>query len=144
MLIFRYCLHRRRWLRLLSVPVFFLLLLVELPGPHYHAMILLVFSGFFTLLEAGEWVMGLRIPGSIFTFLGGLSFPIFLVQNKVGTRIVGSFRPMETDGILKAVLLTAALCILYGWCIRAIAQAIMNTKWFSSLEGRILNKHKGA
>lgn len=143
MLIFRYDLHRRKLLKLLCPALSLLLLAVKLPFPHYVLTVGLIFSMFFTLFAVGELIMQLRYAAGFFSFLGGLSFPIFLVQNKLGSQIVNRFAPTEADGVVKAIVITVFLCILYGWSIRAIAETITKSSWFSKLENRILNK-KGA
>lgn len=143
MLIFRYALYRSKVLKWISPVVSVLLLTVPLPLPHYVLTIGLIFSMFFTLFAFGELVMNVSVLNRIFTFLGALSFPIFLVQNKLGNQIVTRFAPVETDGVIKAVAITAFLCVLYGWSIRAIAGAITKSNWFSNWENRI-TKSKGA
>ena len=143
MLIFRYSLHRSRILKILSPVAAAVLLTVKLSLPHYVITITLIFSMFFTLFTLGQALMKIKWTNAVFTFLGGLSFPMFLVQNKLGNKIVARFSPMEADGVIKAIVITVFFCVLYGWCIRAIANAVTKTKWFIGFESR-MSHPKGA
>jgi len=68
------------------------------------------------------------------TFLGGLSYPMFLIQNVVGYSIVAHFNPATNVSMIKCILFSVVLCIIAAWCIKTIVSAITNTKQFKKIE----------
>lgn len=142
MLVFKYELYNNMLLKWLSVPISIILVCVPITQLFYIKHIVLTICVFFSLFAVGEVLM--KIPGISkgIRFLGDLSFPMFLVQNQIGVMIVRRFDPQSITGMIKASLVTVLLCILAGWCLRAVTNTILKTNWFCSLERLILSNNK--
>jgi len=142
MLIFKYELYNNMLLKWLSVPISIILVCVPITQLFHIKHIVLAICVFFSLFAVGEVLM--KIPGISkgIRFLGDLSFPMFLVQNQIGVMIVRRFDPQSITGMIKASLVTVLLCILAGWCLRAVTNTILKTNWFCSLERLILSNNK--
>lgn len=98
---------------------------------------------FFVLFAVGEQAMKLPALSRVFAFIVGISFPIYLVQNKVGMSIVSRFAPATYTGVLKTIAVSLALCFTCAWCIRAIAAAVQKTDWFAKIDNFFLKKGSG-
>jgi len=134
MLIFKYKLYRFKPIYLISLTVAAVLLLVKIPGQDLYKEIALGLAVFFILFGLGEIFMKLPFIKDVITFVSGLTFPMFLVQNKVGYYLVNEFSPTTHLGVIKVIALTLLLSMLCGWCISAITNALLKTKWFSYID----------
>ena len=140
MLLFRYGLYRHILLRIASLIISAIILFVPIPGPDACKSLLLIVSIFVVLFSIGELVMKVGIVGKCFAFLGGLSFPMFLVQNKIGGRVVSLFAPSSTTAVWKAIVLSVVLCVIYAWCIKSIGNSILRTRWYLKIESFFIKK----
>lgn len=140
MLIFKHRLYRSKVLRLCSLAVSAVLLLVPLPALTAYLPAALTISAFFVLYALGELLMKWRPAGRVFSFLSGLTFPMFLVQNLVGNTLVYYLAPGSTGAVIRVSIAAVLLCIAYGWCIRAIAGSLTKTGWFQKFESFLLRR----
>lgn len=142
MLIEKYSLYKKNWLKIAALPVSLVLLFVPIPVLDWEKVLLLVISMFFLLFLIGEWIMKLPVLGKMIAFVGGISFPIYLVQNKVGAKIVSRFVPTTLPAVIKVVLVAVVLCIIYAWCISTLSGGIQNTGWFKKIDDFFLKSRK--
>lgn len=138
MLIEKYGLYKNKIIRSAAFALCAVLLFVPIAGLEWEKCIVLSVSMFFVLFAVGEQVMKLPVLSRVFAFIGGISFPIYLVQNKVGMSIVSRFAPATYTGVLKVIAVSLALCFAYAWCIRAIAAAVQKTDWFAKIDNFFL------
>lgn len=134
MLVFKYRVYRMKPIFWISAAVSIFLLFVPIPGRGLYMNIVLGISVFFVLFAMGELLMKVPVLRNGISFVSGLTFSMFLVQNKVGSYIVERFTPSTVIGLMKVIVVTVMLCMLGGWCVRAVANAVMKTKWFGWLE----------
>ena len=138
-LIFKYKLYQRTGLKFACVVFSAIFLFVPLPIPLEYSMIIGGICFFFALLLIGEIIFTIPILKTIISFIGNLSFPMFLVQNRIGYAIVSHFNPTTNISMIKCILFAIFLCIGAGWCIKAIASNITNTKYFKIIESVFLS-----
>lgn len=134
MLIFKYKLYLQKVVYFISVAVAASMLLIKIPGNDLYKEIALGIAMFFILFGVGEFLMKLPVIKEIIVFVSGLTFPIFLVQNKVGYYLVKQFAPTTHLGVIKVIVITLVLCMLSGWCVSAITNALFKTKWFTYMD----------
>lgn len=141
MLVFKYELYRNKLLKWISVPISLILILVPITRLYHIKHIILTISVFFSLFAIAEVLI--KIPGthSVIKFLGDLSFPMYLVQNQIGVMIVRRFNPVSMMAMVKVSVVTVGLCVLAGWCLKAVTNALLKTNWFCGLE-RVILKNK--
>ena len=145
MLIFKYKVFRMKPVSWICAAVSIFLLFVPIPGKDVYKSIALGISLFFVLFVMGDLLMKVPVLRIGISFVGGLTFNMFLVQNRVGSYVVNRFPHMTVGGLIKVIVVTMVLCILSGWCVRAIANAVMKTKWFGWLERMVTStKNKEA
>lgn len=142
MLIFKYKLFRDTKLKLASCLISFAVLFVSIP--HFDiflSMISYVFM-FFALFAVAELIVKVPLLKSIFACIGGLSFPMFLVQNKVIGFLTTHITVNTYSDLVKVILLAVCLSITYAWCIQTVTQGVMKTKWFCYVDKTILSLRK--
>ena len=140
MLIFKYKIYRFKPIYIISVIVGAVMLIVKIPGANLYKEIALGVSMFFVLFFVGEFIMKLPVLKDIIIFVSGLTFSMFLVQNKVGYYLVQRFTPITHLGVIKVIILTLLLCMLSGWCITAITNALFKTKLFGYIDKFFLSE----
>lgn len=142
MLIFKYALYRKKWLKSASCLISLLVLFVRIPNfSIFKSMISYVFI-FFALFTVAEFVIKVQPLKNLFACIGGLSFPMFLVQNRVIGYLTAHIAIDSYAGLIKLMILAVCLSIVYAWCIRAVSQAIVRTNCFCFIEKSILSFHK--
>ena len=134
MLIFKYSVFRMKPVFWVCAALSIFLLFVPIPGKAQYKSIVLGISLFFVLFVIGNLLMKVPMLQDAIRFVSGLTFTMFLVQNQVGSYVVRQFTPSTVIGLIKVIVVTVVVCMLSGWCINAIAHAVMNTKWFGWLE----------
>ena len=140
MLIFKYKLYHKKIVYFISLVVAALMLLIKIPGKDLYKEIALGISLFFILFALGEFFMKLPVIKGIIVFVSSLTFPMFLVQNKIGYYLVEKYSPTTHLGVIKVIIITLVLCMLSGWCISAITNALYKTKWFSYIDKVFLSE----
>lgn len=138
MLIFRYRLHEKTWLKRLSVGLSAVLLTVPLPIPAEYSMILGSPCFFMALFAIGEQLVKLPAARGLIVFLGGLSFPMFLVQNKIGYAMVTRLAPASYGAMGLCIVAAFLLCVGAAWCMKTVTAAVTKTKPFRILDGFFL------
>ena len=103
----------------------------------------MIFSLFFVLYTIGDMVMKWKPAGKVFAVMSGLTFPMFLVQNRIGSGLVRGFEPTTTLGVWKTIIATVVLCAGYAWCVKIIANGIVNAQWYKKAERLLLKKIGG-
>ena len=141
MLITRYGLSNNKIICVVSWAVSSILLFVPLPGTEFYKGIILSIALYFVLFSVGNHLTRLPTMQSMIAFLGGLTFPMYLIQNVVGWKLVTRFKAISTGGIIKTAITTIALCMIGGWCINAVTNAFLKAKWFLRLEKWIMGKN---
>lgn len=142
MLIFKYALYRKKWLKLASCFISLLVLFVRIPNfSIFKSMIFYVFL-FFAFFAVAESVIKAQPLKNLFACIGGLSFSMFLVQNRVIGYLTTYIAVDSYSGLIKLMILAVCLSIVYAWCIRAVSQAVIKTNWFCCIEKAILSFHK--
>jgi len=134
MLIFKYELYKRKDIKFFCIIISIMLLFFRCSISSRYTMIVLGVTSFFALYAVGEVVMKIEKLRDVFSFLGGISFPFFLVQNKVGHAIVDRFVPETSTAVIKSIIVAVIMCIIYAWCVKAIANTIMQTNWFKKID----------
>lgn len=140
MMIFRRELYRSKAIKGISFVTTCILLFAPIYTYRNERNILLIISLFFTLYAAGELIV--QIPGikQLLSFVAGISFPMYLVQNQIGSAMVRRFNPMTNTDMIKVMVIAVFLCIVVGWCVYAIAAQLMQTKWFGKLDQLFLKR----
>lgn len=139
MLIFRYRLYGNKVLKLASCCISVVVLFVKIPNfGLFKAMISYVFM-FFALFAVAEHVIKVQSLKNIFRCIGGLSFPMFLVQNRVIGFLTTYITVSTYIELIKVMGLAVCLSMICAWCIKTITQGIMRTKWFSAMDKAILS-----
>lgn len=144
MLVFKYKVFRMKPVFWICAAVSMVLLFISIPGRSQYKSIILGISLFFVLFTMGNLVMKVPVLRDGIRFVSGLTFSMFLVQNQVGYYVVERFAPSTVIRLVKVIVVTLVLCILAAWCLRAITNAVMRTKWFGWLESVVtsINKKK--
>lgn len=134
MLIMKYRLFQKKPVIWICAAISVFLLFVPVPGQALYKQNILGISLFFVLFGIGQLLMRLPVLRESISFVSSLTFPMFLVQNKIGYYMVERFTPSTPLGLLKVIAVTLLLCMLCGWCFQMIANALMKTKWFTRIE----------
>lgn len=134
MLIFKYRVFQMKPVFWACAAISVFLLFVPIPGRALYKNIVLGITLFFVLFGIGNLLMKLPVLRGGIGFISALTFPMFLLQNQVGSYVVARFAPTSVIDLIKVIAVTLVLCILSGWCVRAITNAIMNTKWYRYFE----------
>ena len=129
MLCFQYKLYKKRYLKATAGMFVMILLLVPI-CQNVYLEILFCVAAFFAFFAIGEVVMKIPVLNGIVKSIADISFPIFLVQNVVIVSVVSSFLITTTAGVIKVLAFSVLLCLLYGWCLKAIVEALYKTRWF--------------
>lgn len=141
MLIFKYKVYRCKPVIFACLVISAVVLFVQIPGNDLYTETILGITLFFVLFGMGEILMKIPVLKNGISFVSSLTFPMFLVQNKVGYYLVEKFTPTSHLGVIKVIVVTLILCMLSGWCINAITNALFKTKWFGYLD-KLSNKEK--
>lgn len=144
MLIFKYTLYRNKWLKMASCLISLLVIFVSIPNfTIFKSMISYVFI-FFALFTVAEFVIKVQPLKNLFACIGGLSFPMFLVQNRVIGFLTKHITVDTYSDLVKVMLLAVCLSMICAWGIHTISQGVMRTKWFTFIDKAILSlKYKG-
>jgi len=140
MLCFKYKLYEKSYIKSASCIICFAYLCIPVGNNIYFELIFCL-STFFVLYSVATSIMRLSLCRKLFHFLADLSFPIFLVQNIVGSSIVESFIPSTVEGVVKAIVFAVFLCIVYAWCLKAIIHAVFKTTLFRKLDHYFLDRN---
>lgn len=139
MLIFKHRLYQNKILKIVSCGISMIVLFIPIPGfGLFGAMIAFVFV-FLALFLAGECLMRVPVLKHVFTGIGGLSFPMFLVQNKIIEFLVMHITINTYPELFKAMGIAACLSAAFAWCVRAVTKEVMRTNWFSGMEKAVLS-----
>lgn len=142
MLIFKYSLYRNKWLKLVSCLISLLVVFVSIPNfTIFKSMISYVFI-FLALFTVAEFVIKVQPLKNLFACIGGLSFPMFLVQNRVIGFLTKHIAVDTYTDLVKVMLLAVCLSMICAWGIQTISQGVMRTKWFCYIDKTILSLRK--
>lgn len=142
MLIFKYEIFKIKPVLWASTLISIFLLFVPIPGLAIYKDIILGISLFFVLFLLGDLLTRVPILKNGIAFMSSLTLPMFLVQNVVSSSIVESFPPSTIFDLFVVIVSALAICIVSGWCIKVIIQAITNAGWFKFIENFITGKQK--
>lgn len=138
MLIFKHKLYRNKLMKLISCCISPVVLFVPIPRFTLITAMLSYVLAFFALFSVAEYVIKVPLLKNVFACMGGLSYPMFLVQNKVIGFLTMHIMVCTYKGLFKLEILAVCLSMLYAWCIRAVVQAVLRTKWFSFIDKQVV------
>lgn len=139
MLIFKYRLYQNKSLKLLACCISVVLLLVPIPNFESLGLMISCVFIFIALFSVAKLVLKLPMLRDMFTYVGSLSFPMFLIQNKVISFLTKSIEVQSHLEFCALMLLAVFLSLACAWCIKTAAQSVMRTSWFSGTEKAILS-----
>ena len=139
MLIFKYKLCQNKTLKIVSCIISVIVLFVPIPNFGLVTMAISFIFAFLALFAVAEVTMTLPFLKAIFTWVGRLSFPLFLVQNKVIEYLVSRIVVNTYLELFKVMAIAVCLSVICAWCIRAVTQELLRTKWFSKLDKAVLS-----
>ena len=144
MLIFKYKIYRNVYIKLVGCIVGIIDLVMPIPSMGLYEGFASI-PMFFALFALAGVVMQIPVLKASVAFLSGLSFPMFLIQNKV-IEFLTFYIPVNSYmDLVKIMVLAVLLSILCAWCINILTHEIMRTKCFLCLDKTIMNSnYRGA
>ena len=138
MLIFKYKLYGNKILVAISVVVSAVFLFIKVNISNAYSDYILGVSLFFVMYALGELLAKVSVLNDMISFISGLTFPMFLVQNQISMYLVNRYTPTSLTAIIKTIFISVVLCAVSAWCTKVVVNAITHTKWFSYLEKHLI------
>lgn len=140
MLIFKHRLFDNLIIKIVSAILSLVLLLVPFNVNVLYTNCIAIFCVFFMLYGIGELLTKFKLLNRVLTFAGGYTFPVYLLQTPVSFMVVYYIQPDSKMKFLVVCAVALFICSLHSWYLKAIVNAVTNTKWFKKIESFFIGK----
>ncbi len=114
---------------------------VTLPLNANVSVHLMALCCFVVLYDLGKRIFALSgTLRSLFGWLGGLSFGIFLMQHVTILEFVNAKNPSSVRGMFLLMALVMVYIVLRAWILRVVTDAVLQSSLFRKAENRILRR----
>ena len=126
---------------ILNLILCIIILFVKMPI-HKNVLEQILGCGLFCILwNVGNSVMKNRWIASTITYIGDLSYAIFLIQHVLILKVLSVTNPVENSKSMLVLLITILFIVLTAKIITIVTDAIMNSMLIKKIDNRILKRN---
>lgn len=129
-------------LAVVSVIIILVWYFVKIPIHINISTQLVGFSLFIVLYHMGRAVEKYHIFRRVFSELGNLSYPIFLLQHRIILKMLGVFNPIAPWKVCIWNFAAVLLTIVYAKALSVIVNAVLKSKCYCSIEKRLMGNRQ--